>query len=190
MGFKNFKGVSIVEIVVSFAVLAILSIIIGSVYLAHFRIFSNQNTSMDIATQARQAIDEMTMQIQQAESIVAGCASCGVDTSDATTLIIRLWSIDASGEPIDPGGTTYDYIVFKRDPAQNKILKVTYPSGSSTRPGGVHIVAGGATALSFTYDNATPANATEVEISTTSTANSISRTQSTTEVGKASLRNK
>lgn len=190
MGSKKLQGISLVEVITSFAIIGVISIIVGSVYLAHFRLFSNQNTSMDMSTQARIAIDEITNQIQQAESIVATCSACGSDASGANILILRLWVIDSSGEPVDPGASTYDYMVFKRDSNANKILKITYPDPGSSRPGGSHVVAYGVSALSFTYDDPTPANAGEVSLAVSTTAQTINKTHTVSDVGKASLRNK
>lgn len=192
MGFKIKGGFTLLEFLVAFAILGIISVIVGSIYLTHFRIFSNQNTAIDVSTQNKIALEEITTQIRQSQSIVSTCTLCADDTTSATVLVLRLWPIDSAGEPLDPGtGTNYDYIVFKRDAMDNKkLLKITYPYSSSTRPPGTHIVAVSLSALQFAYDNGDPTLASEVSVTVTTTANSLNRAQTTTDMSKVILRNK
>ena len=162
---------------------------VAAIYFAHFRLFSNQNTAIDVSTQARLGTDEITNQLRQAESVVANCTPCGSDTTGANILIIRAWPIDAAGEPIAPAGANYDYIEFKLDTG-SKLVRITYPHASSTRPGGTHIVSAYVSSLTFTYDNPTPANAGEVTAVVTTQLAAGNKTHTATETGKGTLRNK
>lgn len=179
------------EFLIAFGILGIVSTMVAAVYLAHFRLFSNQNTAIDVSTQNRLALDEAINQIRQSESVVATCPSCGSDTTGATTLIIRLWPLDSSGEPIDPAGTNYDYIVYKRCTCDStQLIRITYPYAGSSRKSGTRVVAVNLSDLQFTYDNATPAQAAQVTVTVTTTATTGGKTQTSTESVKADLRNK
>ena len=185
------KGISLVELLISFAIIGLIGFLVGSVYVAHYRLFSNQNTAIDVSTQNKLALSEISNQIRQSESIVATCTPCGSDTTSASILILRLWPLDASSEPIDPGTSNYDYIEYKRDATDNtKLVRTTYPYASSSRQSGTHIVAISVSDLSFAYDNGTPSQAAQVTTSVTTTATAGTKTQTVTESAKSDLRNK
>lgn len=185
-------GLTLLEFLVAFAIFGIISVLVGTVYVTHFRIFSNQNTAIDVSTQNRIALDEVISQVRQSQSVVATCPSCAGDTTSPTVLVLQLWPINSSGEPLDPGtGTNYDYIVFKQDATDTKkLVKITYPHATSTRTVGTHSVAQNLTNLQFTYDNADPTLVTEITIAVTTSATALNKTQTLTETAKAILRNK
>ena len=161
----------------------------ASVYIAHFRLFSNQNTAIDVASQNKLALDEIVNQIRQSQSVVTTCADCAGDTTSATVLVLQLWPQDASDEPLDNGN--YDYIVYKRDATDNtKLVRKIVADASSSRTSGTKIIATTISDLQFTYDNANPTQAGEVTTSVTTTATSQGKTQTTTQKAKAVLRNK
>ena len=201
MGFKNKpklrlyfsmkKGISLIEIITVSAIIGIIGMMAAAIYFAQFRLFSNQNTAIDINTQNKIALSEITNYIRQSESIVANCSDCGSDTTGTNTIILRLWSIDSAGEPIDPGGTNYDYLVYKRGSSDNtQLVRITYPFGSSVRPSGSKVIAISIGDLQFTYNDPTPANASQVTISLTTTATTGNKTQTQTDTAKVELRNK
>ena len=176
---------------VAFAIIGIVSVMAASIYFAHFRLFSNQNTAIDINTQHKLALTDITNQLRQSESIVSNCPSCGEDTTNATTLIVRLWPIDASQEPIEPAESNYDYILYKRNPSDTtQLIRITYPDTSSSRKSGTHIVAITIGNLQFTYNNATPALASQVTVTVTTTATNSGKTQTVTDSAVVDLRNK
>ncbi len=191
---KHFNGnISLLELLVAGSILSIISVLVGAIYFAHFRIFSNQSSAIDVSTQNKLALKEVSNQIRQSESIVNTCPDCGSDTTNAVTLILRLWPLDGTGEPIDPAGTNYDYYVFKRDPTNDtKFIRLTYAYALSSRKNGTHVVATNINNLSFTYDNPTPASAAQVtvSVSTTATGTATNKVQTTVESSKANLRNK
>src|SRR4030042_5309575 len=115
----NKNGFTLVELITSMAILGIASIMIASIYFAHARLFSNQNTSIDLSTESRLALDEMTNQIRESQSVVSSCPLCGGDTTSPTALVLQLWSLDVNDEPID---SAFNYIVYKRGTADNAKL--------------------------------------------------------------------
>ncbi|OGD94355.1 hypothetical protein A2697_00020 [Candidatus Curtissbacteria bacterium RIFCSPHIGHO2_01_FULL_41_44] len=185
----NLHGFTIIELITGLAIIGLVSILVASVYIAHFRLFSNQNTAIDVASQNKLALDEIVNQIRQSQSVVTTCADCAGDTTSATVLVLQLWPQDASDEPLDNGN--YDYIVYKRDATDNtKLVRKIVADASSSRTSGPKIIATTISDLQFTYDNANPTQAGEVTTSVTTTATSQGKTQTTTQKAKAVLRNK
>ena len=188
---SNKKGITLPEYLIAFSIIGIISVMVAGIYFAHFRLFSNQNTAIDVSTQNKLGLTEITNQVRQSQSVAASCGACGADNSNATLLILQLWPIDNNGDPLDPGTTNYDYIVYKRNPTTTtNLIRITYPSGISSRKSATHVVATNISALAFTYNDPTPANATQVTIAITTTATVNGKTQTVTDMTKADLRNK
>ncbi|MBI3342040.1 hypothetical protein HY024_02870 [Candidatus Curtissbacteria bacterium] len=184
-------AVTLVEFLTSFAIVGVIAVLVGGIYLAHFRLFSNQNTAIDVSTQNKLALSEVSNTVRQSESIVDTCPSCGSDTTGTTILILRLWPQDATGEPIDPGTTNYDYILYKRNPGDtSKLIRITYAYSGSSRKNGTKVIATSMSNLAFAYDNGTPSAARQVTTSVTTTATTGTKTQTSTESDIANLRNK
>lgn len=184
------RGVTTIELLTALALFGLISVLTASIYFAHFRLFQNQNTAIEISSQNKIALDQIVAQIRESESVVDTCANCQGDTSSATVLVLRLWPLDASGEPTDPAGQ-YDYIIFKRDAQDNtKLVKKTVVAPGSSRTAGTTNVASSISELAFTYDNTDPTLVTEVNVAVTTTGTSGSKTHTTTQSAKAVLRNK
>lgn len=187
---RYLRGLSLVEFLVASAVLGLMATLVASIYLAHFRLFSNQSTQIDVTSQNKIALDEMTNQIRESESVVTTCANCGGDTTGANVIVLRLWPLDANGEPIDPN-SGYDYIVYRQDATDNtKLVKKIIPDDQSSRAASEKVVSTSISSLTFTYNDADVTLASEVTISLTTSAKSINKTQTATETSKAQLRNK
>ncbi len=187
----NKNGFTLVELLTTFAIGGFVTVIVASIYLAHFRLFANQNTAIDAATQNKLALDEITNQIRQAQTVVSTCSSCSGDTTGANILVLQLWPLDAGGDPQDPMGTNYDYIEYRKDASDaTKLIRKTFPYSTSTRKSGTRIVATGVSALTFTYDNADPTLALEITTNVTTSGTSNGKTQTTAQGAKTILRNK
>lgn len=184
-------GFTIIEFISAFAIIGLVAVLVASIYFAHFRLFSNQNTAIEVSSQNKIALDEITNQIRESETIVSTCTGCGMDTTSDTIIILQLWPLNASGEPIDPGGN-YDFIVYKRDASDNSKLakKIVATAPPSSRESSTKTIATNISDLKFIYDNPDPTLATEVTISVTTTAISGSKTHTMAQSAKAVLRNK
>jgi len=168
-----------------------MTVLVIAVYFAYFRLFSNQSTSLDLANQNKIALDEITNQIRESQSVVTGCTNCDGDTTGIQILILRLWPLDATGEPIDPGASNYDYIVYKRDSADyTKFIKKVIPDPSSSRQANTKIIIDNVSDLQFAYDNADVTLAAEITTTITTSATNLAKTHTNTITGKALLRNK
>src|SRR3990167_11290793 len=86
------QALSLTELLIGMAILAIVGLMVAGVYMSHFRLFSNQSTNIDVASQNRVALDEMVNQIREGNTIssitVSGNSCSG--SSGATTIVVRL----------------------------------------------------------------------------------------------------
>lgn len=197
MGFKKFRkttrprGISLVELLMGAGLASFLIIVFISLYLGHFKIFSNQNMSMDVASQIKLGLDEIANEIRESQTVVTTCANCGSDQTSATILILRLWPLDTSSEPFEPTTSDYDYIIYKLDPIDNtEFMKRVLPDPTSSRKADNRIIATNIAGLQFTYNNADPVQATEVTVSITGTKTAFGRTYTQTHEKQVLLRNK
>ena len=186
-------GLTLIELLIAFSIIGLVSILVAAVYFAHSRLFSTQNTSIDVASQNRLALDEMVNQIREGQAVVATCALCPPDsTSDNTVVILQIWPIDSSGEPFEPTGSDYDFIIYKRDASDNtKLVKKIIPGAGSFRQAIEKIIATDISDLTFNYDDdANPSSTSQVMINLTTSANSGGKTITSSQTSKAVLRNK
>ena len=184
-------GFSIIELVTGFAIIGLVSILVATLYFANFRLFTNQNTQIEVSSQNKTALGEMINQIRESESVVSTCSACAGDTTSPTVLVLRLWPLDASGEPFDPGTTAYDYVVYGSDTTDNtKLTKKTLPDAGSTRAGQTKTISSNVSNLQFSYDNTDPSLVMEVTIDLENSQTVNGKTQTSTQSSKAILRNK
>lgn len=191
VSWKLLAGLTLLEVLIGLSIVGFIATLVISIYFAHFRLFSNQNTSLDVATQNKIALDEVTNQIRESQSVVTTCPNCGSDTTGSGVLVLRLWPQDASGEPFDPGSTIYDYIVYKLDPSDyTRFLKKIVADPASSRKSSEKIIAVNISNLQFTYNSADVTQASEITVTITTSAKSLNKTHTNTQSSKASLRNK
>ena len=182
-------GLTLIELLVGFAVAGFIILLVASLYMAHSRLFNNQNAAIEVAVQNKIALEEITNQVRESQGVTASCCNPPGETTGANVLVLQIWPLDASGNPFDPG-TNYDYIVYKVDPADNTVLiKKIVPNAGSTRQASEKKIATKIATLNFTYDNAPP-QTSEVTISLTTSDIYLSRTHTITNSSKAVLRNK
>lgn len=185
-------GFTLIELLPGIALAGFVLLLVASIYLAHFRLSSDQNTAIDTSVQNKLAFDEITNQIRQSQAVVATCAPCGSDTTGTNILILQLWPLDQNNDPQDPSGTNYDYIEYKLNPANStQLIRKIFPSSISTRTAQTRIVATNISSLTFGYDNADPTQAIEITTTITTTKKTINgKAQTTTQSANAILRNK
>jgi len=169
-------GVTLVELIAGLGIIGVIIVMLASLYFAHTRLFSNQNTSIEVASQNRLAVDEITNQIRESEAVVSSCTACSPDSTSQTTLILQLWPLDTNGDPTEPT-TGSDYIIYKKGDNDNtKLIKKIVADTSSSRQSSEKIIATNISSLTFTYepDNNDPPTATAVTVSTIPKANGYS----------------
>ena len=188
------KGLSLIELQIAMAIFVALIVVVGSAYYATTKLFNEEREIMNITSQNRIAVDNITNQVREAVSVVTGCTVCGVSTeSDATTLIISLWPIDVDGTAFEPTGNEFDYLVYRLDSSPNdtNLLLEIFPNGTtSSRITTSKILAVDTKTILFEYDNVDSAQATQVTLTITNETDTFTRTHSITETVTVRLRNK
>lgn len=183
------NGFTLIEFLTVFAVLGLVSVLVASLYFAHFKLFSNQNTLVDLSSQNKLILDDVTNQVRESQAVVSAC--CGGDTTSGSVLVLRLWPLDGSGEPFQPTGNAYDFVVYRQDPQDStKLIKKVVPDSASTRQAKTSILATTVTSLAFTYDNADPTQASEITIDVENTKTTYGKTHTISQSASAVLRNK
>ena len=195
-GYYLYGGLTLVELAVIVGLLGLVAVLTAPIYMTHFSLFSRQNAAIEIASQNRLALDDMVNQIRGTQSIVTTCANakCSDDTTGTSTLVLQLWPVNANGEPEEPQGSGYDYIVYKVDSTKNQLIKKTVPDSASFRPASTKIIAADVASLQFCYDgNCSPADptlASQVTITITNQTSALNKTQTVVQEAAAVLRNK
>ena len=105
-------------------------------------------------------------------------------TTNSTTLVLSLPSIDASGNAI---ASTYDTVVFYT--SGGTAYAIVSADASSDRDSRTKQLATGVTALTFTYDNPTPSSARNVTVDATVNTSYAGTTMSYHMNQRAYLRN-
>ena len=187
---RYYPGVSLVELLIGMSIVGFMGILIAALYFSHFKLFSSQNTRIEVASENKIALEEMTNQIRESQGVAASCCS-PTETTSADVLVLQIWPLNASGDPTEPNSSPtpqYDYIVYKK--VADTLKKMTVPAAGSTRQAKDDIIATKVSALTFTYDNADVSQAAQVTINLTTqdTVNNV--TQTDTKTSTAVIRNR
>ena len=185
-------GLTLVEILVALGLVGFVSFLTATVYLAHFRLFSNQVIGFDASDHAKIALADIISSIRQGQAIASTCPNnrCPDDSTGTSSIVLQLWALTAGGEPTS---SAYDYIVYRKDPFDStKLLKKTFPDATSTRKSGTYTLTTflDPNGLAFSYDDADPTQASEVSVTVTTNLSSINKTLTSTKTATALLRNK
>lgn len=118
------KGVTLTELLVATAIASGVSLGIISIYIAHYRIFTNQNALIEAETQNKLAMAGILKYMR--EGIRFSYLADDYGTADPTTTLgIALLPLDANGNPYDHN--LLDHVLFYRDPAdQSRLLIVGF----------------------------------------------------------------
>lgn len=183
-------GFTLIEILISVAILAVITLVVGSILISHLNLFNNVKQLVDISSSNKLALDELISQIREGSSIVSTCSNCNGDTTSSTVLVLQLWPLDAAKNPFEPTAD-YDYVIYKRDATDNKkLIKKIVADPASSRTNSTKVMAADITNLTFSYDNATPSLASEITVEVANTLTIANKTQTVSQQVKAVLRNK
>src|SRR3989344_8767986 len=179
---QYYSGVSLVELLIAMSIVGFIGVLIAALYFSQFKLFSSQNTRIEVASQNKLALEEMTNQIRESHGVAASCCT-PTETTSADVLVLQIWPLNASGDPTEPNPSPtpqYDYIVYKK--VNDTLKKKIVPAAGSTRPSSDKIIASKINALAFTFDNADVTQAAQVTINLTTqnTVNNVTQTDTKT----------
>ena len=167
---------------------------IGSVYLAHFRLFSSQSASIDTSAQNKIAIEEISNQIRESVGVAGTCNTTNAPPGTSSTndvLVLNLWPL-VLGVPTNPVAGNSDCAVYTRN-ASNNFVKSVYLSNTltSTRKEFTNkIIASNVQTVVFNYgDEVTKPNSAWVNVTLT-TQPKNSKEKPFTQTVKVYLRNR
>ena len=189
---RSRPGITILEILIVLVLLAITSLFVYALFSAQIRLFLTQVLRIDVSSQNKIALTDITNQTRQAESISASCpnppCAAGEATTDTDSVVYRLPGLDASGNPTT---SYYDYLVYKQ--VGTSLKRTIYTDASSTRVASDDIITtnlapiGG---ITFAYNNASPAQANQITTTVTTTkTESGGKAQTISQSSRAKIRN-
>lgn len=156
---KN-KGFTIAETLVAAGIISILTLVLIQFLLGYNKSFGIFNANVDVSSSAGRVITETSAAAREASAVLASrLFSDTTYTSSATSLVLQLPSVDATGAAIFG---KYDYIAFYLEGAN--AYKRTEVDVASTRPAGVKLLSETVNSLTFTYDNANFALVQKIDI--------------------------
>lgn len=157
-------ALSLLELLIGIAIFGVVAVMVGAIYLGHFRLFNNQNVSIDTSNQNRLALDEIVNQVREGQSVMVSCCS-PQESSGAQKLIVGVWPQNPSAEPSDPNSPSCtancDYIIYycenncaPPNTASTKLRKKIIPAPTSSRTSSNAILANHVKDLLFQYYDA------------------------------------
>lgn len=143
------SGFTLPELLVTALVSTIAGVLLIAIFVNNNGLFYNQQAKVSQGLGLNNAISEMTTDVRYTSSIASSYGTNPVYTSSASVLVIKVPSIDGSGNIIE---NVYDHIVFTKDPENPKLLKkYLFPDALSSRPGENKVLSNDIQSLTFTY---------------------------------------
>jgi hypothetical protein len=179
-------GFSFAEAIFVVAALIIILVTLLLIYNNYTKIFGYQQALISTADSARITMNELQKFTQQSDKILSSHSFSGITRSSSqNTLVLEVPSIDNSGNILNG---KYDFVAFY---TSGTILnELTQADTSSNRPSGVKELSNTVSSLEFTYNNANPELATEVDVDLETQATSRQQTAAYNLYQKIYLRNK
>jgi prepilin-type N-terminal cleavage/methylation domain-containing protein len=160
------SGFTLIEILITIALFAILMFGISQLYLVYGRAVTLQESSIGIALGGSSIVDAVRTAALQAGQVVATHTFSGVVYESATTTaIFELPAVDTSGAIIT---NTYDYIAISA--SGSNVYRIVDAASGSARLSGEKRLTGALGELSFTYDNASFPSVASIIVDATTTA--------------------
>jgi len=157
------RGITLIELLIGLAVFAILILFLANFFNSYYDSFNNLQASSSVAKSTGIFINLVGNAVRQANKIDSSRTVSGnLYTSNATTMVLELPSIDASANTISGA---YDYMIFYLD--GGNIYWIVDANALSSRKPGSQIIASDISSLSFTYDNPSVTSANKVDIAVT-----------------------
>ena len=149
------KGYTLVEVLVSTAIFAVVFTVIISAYLGSQRSFITGTTLLDLQGQTRQSLHWLRKDIKWANFVESSKPiNSKTYTTSNTELVLKIPSITNLGDIID---NEFDYVAYHLNDSDPSILeRVVGPSphAASARPAVTYILARDVSALNFSSGGA------------------------------------
>lgn len=148
------KSFTLIEMVVVIAILTIMTAVVYQIFTHSQKTYRIEQSQTALQMDIRAAVDEIVRQIKKASSCLSSYTN-GSDTYTAVSetnsdlLILKIGSEDENGNIIQD---TFDYFIFRRDPASSNILQeIVLANVNSVRKSDIRTLTQNASAFSLTY---------------------------------------
>ena len=179
------RGFTLVEVVIVIFLFTLVMLAVVDLFISFNTSYSKQVANIGTAQSAAAFMNEVQRDVLQANSVAASHLYSGTTyTSDASTLVLTLPSVDASGNVV---ATMYDYAIFYL--TGSTTYRIMDVDASSARAPGSKKLSDVMSYLTFTYNNVTPSSATNVTVDATTSATVKTQTFQTHLTQQIYLRN-
>jgi|GEM_PF-2893374 len=130
---KAGQGFGILEVVITIAILGIISVVIIDIYIKSHNTFEIQKDKASLQTSTRSALDIISTWVKKSSSVVSvyTAPDNSVYITSAASLALKVPSIDTNGNTI---AGAYDYVIFLPNQTDsNKLEEFIYSSTGSSR---------------------------------------------------------
>ncbi len=184
---KKRRGLTLIELLISIALMGTIVIAISSMYIIGFKTFREELAQSQLESNAQTVLDEITNDTKNAQSVeeIYGSYSSGTNS-----IVLKVPAINSNKDIIYSGNTMlFDRIIYYYE--NNRIHKITLAEATSSRYKENNIdkiIDNKTLQLTFTYDpNEASATLVTINVSSLQQVGKINRTISL--ISKARLRN-
>ena len=189
----NEKGYTLFEVLIFAALAGVIGIVLSIVMVNSNQLFITQSNKINQGVGINSALSDINEAIRNAAFIATGYpVASPTYTTSASTLVLAIPSIDASGNIIS---STYDYYVVTKDSANPKILRLLmFKDPSSSRSNNNKVLLTDLKVVQFTYldkdsNSVSPNSAVKVNIVLNSQVDSGILSKQTSGSAQTRLRN-
>lgn len=175
------KGFTLIEMIIVVALIAVLSVVLVSIFISQNKIYQTQTAELNVTGDARLALDDIDSYVRSAKNTAA---SYSTYTAGPQTLIVKIQSIDSQNSLI---AGTFDYVVFYL--SSSALYRQIFPHASSSRQASTKKLASNVAALTFTYNNANYDLVSEIASDLTLTQSASGQNRTIQASSKSKLRN-
>lgn len=186
------KGLTLIEVLVAMGIAAVAGILLLVIIVNSAGLFTEQSSKVQEGLNINDAVSTLRGDIKQANSVAVSYTEGSTTyTSSASQLVLKVSSIDTSGNIID---NIFDYFVLYLD--QGSLHLKIFPDATSSRKTADRILSTSVDTLRFQYLNSanppvevTPASATKVRAALTLKKRIGTNFETSTATTEANLRN-
>jgi prepilin-type N-terminal cleavage/methylation domain-containing protein len=185
------SGFTLVEVIIATLISAVVGVLLLSIMVNNTGVFYKQSSKVAEGLGSNDSLTSIRSAIKQASAIAASYPVTGTPTytSGDSQLVLRLASIDSSGNIID---STYDYEVFYLS-GGNLYLKI-FPNALSKRQSADRVLSKYASSINFQYLNlsgvaVSPVSAAQVKVTLSLAQRSGANIETNISTTEANIRN-
>ena len=157
------RAFTLIEVTVVIALFVVMMVAVIRFFTTYSSSFLYSRSMMSVSSSAGNVVNDVTEYGLSADQVESSHTFGATNyTSSASTLILELPSVDASGVVLP---SSYDYVVYYKDGAY--VYRTLEAGAGSTRRAGTKLLSDAVSSLVFDYATTTPANATSVNVSVT-----------------------